>query len=872
VKDGVDPKPGDVIQRALRETLTDWHLERRTARSRGAWILRAAGAVVALVRVVVASLLAPDPSPDPLQEADARRGWSDAMITDLRLAARSLWRSPWFTSTAVATIALSMVLASTTFAVVDGVLFKPLPYPQADRLFRVHGAMNRRGAERMSFSGRDLDNWRTVPGVRIATFEATPREIGGLGDSTRSLKLASVDQDFFDVLGQRPMIGGFRPEDFEAAPNAPRGLLLTHRLWRTAFGGDPSVIGRPVASSQAFAMYVAGVLPRDFLFPAPIGREVPDAILPIVRRAEVSGTLRINTLTGIARLEPGVEAAATRQALTAVAQAHRGDVRARDAQPAGFEKVTFEALVDVLGRFERKGFRLALAASLGLVLLACLNVAGLVAARGRERVRELSLRVALGARRRDLVRLLVLESALLGLAGGALGAGLTWPALGGVSALLPTTVVYLKTLAVDVRVVVFALAAGVISVVLMTLPAVVTSMRAGLRDRLAGGGGTTMRARTAGRFALIATQAALGMVLVLGGALLFASFLQLAREDHGFALDHTARLALNSPRLADLLAEVRRMPGVVAAAATDAHIMQGGHYEIGYKLPPRPGIGTNGARVTAGYFDVAGVRLVDGRLPTEEEVAARRPVAVISDILARTAWPGQNVIGQIVKESPEFPQIGDLTIIGVVTDTRLQRLDEASPSGEIYLPLPEPTRLARFTVLIRTSQDPDLVAAAVARRLRVWDSRVSILAAESLRASVWGSVKPRTFDAVLYGSLASAALVLVAVGIAGLVATTVARRQREIGIRMALGADRRRVRRLIVGETIRPVIVGLVAGAIASYWTTALVEASLYGTSPHDRTAWAATMLMVLAAAAIAAYVPARRASQVDPVSVLRGD
>jgi ABC-type antimicrobial peptide transport system permease subunit len=217
-------------------------------------------------------------------------------------------------------------------------------------------------------------------------------------------------------------------------------------------------------------------------------------------------------------------------------------------------------------------------------------------------------------------------------------------------------------------------------------------------------------------------------------------------------------------------------------------------------------------------------------------------------------------------------RLSDAAIIGVVTDAKLQGLDETEPYGEVYLPLPEPGRRAAFTVLLRTSGDPDLVAAAVARRLRTWDAGVSVTAAESLRTSVWGSVKPRTFNTVLYGSLAAAALVLVAVGIAGLVATAVARRQREIGIRMALGADGQRVRRLVVLENVRPVIAGLVIGAIASYWTAELVKASLYATTPYDWTVWTATILTVLTAAILAAYIPARRASRVNPISVLRAD
>ena len=839
------------------------------ARTRGDWMRAVVAGAAAIVRVLASAIVAGPPEPDPLDSSgrNRRRTWSDAMITDLRLAARSLRRSLAFTLTAVATIALSMILASTTFAVVDGVLFKPLPYPDADRLFALYAARNRPGAERLSFTSRELDYWRTVPGVRIATLQRVG-EVGSLGDSTRAMIAASVDRDFFDVLGQMPMIGGFRAEDFEAAPNAPRGALLSYRLWRTAFAGDRTVLGRPIASSLPFSLYVAGVLPPDFLFPTHNGRELPDLIVGLGLHSGLRG---MNAFQGLARLDPGVEPDAIRQALDAVTQAHRGDIRTPDGQPAGFERVTLEPLDDTLGRYERRGFRLALGAALGLVALACVNVAGLVAARGRERVRELSLRVALGARRRDLLRLLLDESALLGLMGGALGAALAWPALAGVSALLPTTIVYLKPPAIDARVVFFALSAATLSVLVMTLPAAVTSMRAGLRDRLAAAGtGTTARARTSGRFVLVATQAAIGVVLVLGGVLLLASFAKLAREDHGFALDHTARLSVLSPRLGETLAEIRRTPGVMAAAATDAQIMQGGFSEWGYQFPKSIGIGLNSASVTADYFDVAGVRLIEGRLPTPAEIEMRPPVMVISELLARRAWPGQTAVGRVVSQSPMMiTQLGDATIIGIVSDVRLQRLDEEG-AGEVYLPLPEPSRMRRFTILLRTSGDPDAIASVVARRLRAWDSRVSVLAAESLRATVWGSVRSRTFDTVFYGSLAAAALVLVAVGIAGLVATAVARRRREIGVRMALGADRRGVRALIVRETIRPVIAGVIAGAIASYWTASLVKASLYGTSPHDPWSWSATVLTILVAATIAAWIPARRASRVDPMTVLR--
>jgi len=863
-------KSWEVVRRAWRETLTDWSVEGSVAHRRS-WLWRAATTGFALARVTIAALaLGPAPRP-PGQPTSGRRSWMDTMTTDLRIVARSLRRSPWFASTAIATVALSMVLATTTFAVVDGVLFKPLPYPEADRLFAVYGAMNRRGAERMSFSTVDLDHWRTVPGVRFATFQQG-RQAAGLGDSVRPIRVAEVDKDFFDVLGQRPLIGGFQPVHFEVAFDAPRAVLLGHALWRSAFGGHRDVVGLRVASSLPFPLVVAGVLPSDFVFPVTNGRDVPDVIVPLIPGAQELANSRNKFLAGIARLERGVQADATRQALNAVADAHRADVRAPDGQPAGFEKVTFEALTDAIGRYERTGFRLAFWATAALVLLACLNVAGLVAARRRERVRELTVRVALGAGRRDLLRLLLLESVLIGLFGGAVGAALAWPALAGISTLLPSTLVYLKPPAIDWRVLVFALGASTLCVVLVTLPASLIATRRSLRDRLAGDTGSTARHRTAGRYALVTAETALGMVLVLGGALFLASFIKLAASDSGFSLDRTARLVVLTPRLNELLAEARRTPGVVGAAATDAQLMQGGHIEWGYLFPKDLGIGLNSARVTGDYFNVAGVRLVEGRLPTQDEIDAKRPVMVISDILAARAWPGQSAIGRVISQSPMMmTQLGDATIVGVVADTRLQSLDEGG-SGDVYLPLPEPQRPSRFTLILRTSGDPNLVAANVARRLRGWDSRVSVTTAESLRTSVWGSVKPRTFNTVLYGSLAAAALILVTVGIAGLVATAVARRQREIGIRMALGADRHRVRRLVVAENVRPVIVGLGIGSIASYWTAELVKANLYNTTPYDWTVWTATIATVLGAATIAAYIPARRASRVNPISVLRAE
>jgi predicted permease len=798
------------------------------------------------------------------------------MITDLRIAVRSLARSRWFAGTAIATVALSMVLASTTFAVVDGVLFKPLPYPNADRLFTVYGARNERGAERLSFTARDAEHWRTVPGLRISTYQRYS-DIGSLGDSTRSLNAMAVERDFFDVLGQHPVIGALRSEDFDVAPDGPRAVLLSYRLWKSAFGANRSAIGQRVASGLPFSLVVAGVLPPDFVFPVSNARDLPDAIVPLIPDpAARSGR---NTLRGLARLDDGVEPDAIRQALTAMAQAHRGDVRAADGQPAGFERVTLESLVDSLGRYERQGFRLALGAALGLVLLACVNVAGLVGARGRERLHELIVRVALGARRRDLMRLLVAESVVIGLAGGLLGAALAWPTLGSVVALLPETLVYLKQPSVDWRVVVFSIVSATTVVVLMTMPTMMFAMRSGVRSRAAHVGGATARSRTAGRFALVTAQTSLGMVLVLGGALLLASFIKLALEDTGLAIDNTARVSVTSSRLGDLLAEVRRTPGVVAVAATDARLLLGSHYEVPYAFPPTRGIGRNGARVTADYFEVAGVRLVAGRLPTREEFDSNPSLMVISDVLADRAWPGQSAVGRVVDVSPNYVPAGGgpspfsaATIVAVVADAKLQSLDEDGPSGEIYLPLAEPTRPSAFTVILRSAGDPDAVAMNVARRLRAWDSGVSITSAESLRASVWGSVKPRTFNTVLYGSLAAAALLLVAVGIGGLVATAVARRRREIGIRMALGADRHCVRRLVVLENMRPVLAGLAIGAIASYWTAELVKANLWGTTPYDWTAWMATIFIVLGASMLAAYVPARRASRVNPVAVLRAE
>jgi predicted permease len=788
----------------------------------------------------------------------------DAM--PFRLTLRMLRRSPWFALTSIGTIALGIALASTVFAVVDGVLFKRLPYRDPDRLVLVFRAIADEGRLRQvgegtdrsgeMFSATDLLNWQEAGSLHIAAF-MTNFGIGPVaGDevSRETTWAARVDRSFFDVLGSRPLVGGFREEDygraFEYGKLSAHPAIISYQLWRRHGGERGSMPGSLLRVGDG-TLEVVGVLPKDFVFPSASGRTTPEVLLPLSVAPGQQG------LQGVARPVPGVSIDGAR------------------AQLGG---IVLEPVTRALGARERPAFMTTLAAVIAVVLLGSLNVAALLTARARDRAGELALRSALGARAGDLMTLMLIEALAISLAGAGIGLLAAGLMLDAAVALLPSGYLIMKTPAIDVRVLAFAIAAATSTLLIFTSWPAIRVARSAAYSAIRHASGAT-RGRSGWRHAVIAAQSALGIVVVLAGSLLVVGFARLWNEDVGFDREHTAvvdvtaRSVRDPARQAAILDEaVRvagRVPGVTQASALGGAFLRNA---IGGSTFENPAgaldVTAQDIPVSAGFFETAGVRLVAGRLPTNEELENAHPVVVVSDNLARSFWPGREPIGQVLNG-----RRGAVTVVGIVQDVRVVGLEERLRTAEIYVPMTLGPPLRDRTVLLSVPAGAaDETARAAARAIRDALPEIMVTRAESMDRALLGTVRTRQFQSVLFGAFACAGLVLFGVGVFGLIAMNTAARSREIGVRMALGASAPSVRRMVIGENLAPVLTGLTVGAAAAWWLTRLIAAFLYGISAHDPRVWALSVFVIVVTAMAAAWVPARRASRIDPLVVLKAD
>ena len=734
------------------------------------------------------------------------------------LALRTLLRSRWYALTAIGTITLTIALGATAFAVVDGVLFKPLPYPDAHRLFSLVGS-----------AGPPRETAYLAPGDVRYLSEADPRiAVTGIGSAPAvthpdrldlQIRCVAIDPAFFDALGQHPLVGGFTADHHAApAPGAPTPAIVSHAFWRQWLGASPTAVGHVIDMIDS-RLLVVGVLPRDFVFPTS-GRNTPHVLVPRLVDPSAASNRWRRGLSAIARLSPDITVEEAQARLDAALASRVDEYPPRRVRPGPYVAVRMSALNSLLRRNERPLSSLAFAGAALIILLGTINVAGLVAARARDRTRELTVRAALGAGRRHLVAVLL---------------------------------------------------------VLFSLVPAAASIREALAQRLAGASTITTTVRSRGRGALLAAETAIGIVLVIAGSLVLASFVVLRTEDTGFDLDGLAIVQLETtgavaPEARAAIEEAAqarmlRVPGIRAVATLEAPVLESMFPGSRFKLPPGADrYFASDVPVSGTYFGVTSHRVLDGRVFTDAEVDTARPVAVVSEGTARAYWPSGRAVGQVLES-----QDAAVTVIGVVEEARFGAQDETY-HGEIYLPIGLFPRRSPLVHLLKTAGDPDDAVRDVALVLRQDVPGVLVRRAESFDAALSRSVRLQRFRTILFTLAGASALLLVAVGIAGLVAAGVARRGREIGIRAALGARRGQLVRMIVVEHLRPAVTGLALGLLGSWWAVRLVRAFLYKLDAHDPRIWVAATGPLLLVVLVAAWIPARRASSVDPMEVLRAE
>ena len=797
------------------------------------------------------------------------------LFEDLRFAAAALARRPLFAGAVVATLALGIGGNVALFSVVDGVLLRPLPYPDPERLVMVWENDRLRGSDREAVSAPDFRDFA----LSNRSFEALvardrlDRTLGTLAEPVR-VSSARVGAGYFGVLGVSPLLGRtFLPE--EERPGNDRVVVVTEGVWRERFGADPAAVGRRVLlDGEPFTL--VGVVPAQARVPG-----LRDQIFEPLAFGPDDQFRGRHTLRVFARLKPGASLASAQSDMSALMK------RLEETYPD--DNLGRGALVrslqdEVVGN--SRGALLLLFGAVGLLLMmACASVANLVLTRGVGRERELAIRTSLGAGPWRIFRQLLTESLLLACLGGALGALVAGWLVGLVRAVGPE-LPRLDQVAVDGRALVFALAASVLSALVFgALPALrgARQPQAGLREggRTSGGG---LRARRS----LAAFELAAAVVLVAGSGLLVRSFWKLQSVDPGFDPRGVllAKVSLAGPGYAfpkgwpvnDWPAQNAFVEGLAGRLATNPAVRSIAFAHQGPTDPgwttrvtvegrPAPAPGEQDEAsfrpVSAGYFATLGIRVTRGREFGPFDGPGRPLVAVVNDAFVARHLPGENPLGQRISVFGVSREI-----VGVVPNERFEGL-EAGPAPAMYLPLAQ-NPMTALTVVVRTTGNPLDLAPGLREALRAVDPTLALFELASAEQALVRSMEERRFTLLLLGAFAAVALLLAAVGIYGVVSFAVSERTREMGVRMALGAEPRHVFRMVVRQGLGLSAAAILVGTLLALLLGRVMERMLFGVEARDPVTFAVVIVILLATAFVASAVPARRATRVDPTTALR--
>ena len=805
-------------------------------------------------------------------------------IQDLRYGLRMLAKNPGFTAVAVLTLALGIGANTAIFSVVNGVLLRPLPYADPGRLMTVYETSREFG--QMSVAYPNFLDWRRENHAftDIAAYRGDDFNFTGSGQPEH-LRGEFVSASLLPVLGVNPLLGrNFMPqEDREGASGV---VMLTYGLWKRRFGADPNILGNTM-TLNARNYKVIGVLPSDFRF-----RRQAELYVPLAQYLSIELNSRENHpgLNVVGRLKPDVAMAAAQAEMTSIGRALAQQYPKANA---GHGITVAEMKDDIVG-YIRPTLQLLLGAVGFVLIIACANVANLLLARSTTRSREFAIRAALGADRRRVVRQLLTESVLLALGASVFGLLLanwgTRLVLSAVPGILPRS----QEIRLDPHVLLFTLGVSVLTGILFGLaPAFHSSNvnpQQSLKEGARGSGGGRHRAE--GVF--VALEVGLAIVLLAGAGLMIQSIWRLWRVDPGFNPHNvlTARVALSptvmaSPagiRLAylQLLDRVATIPGVLSASVASVIPLSDRDSEIPFWLgrgpqPPQDQMSLAMSYiVTSNHLRVMGIPLLAGRFFTDQDTLASTPVVVIDDVMAKHLFPGQDAVGKQIN----LMMLGPVQIAGVVGHVKhlggLDADDTARIRDEIYHPfLQVPDRfmsegVTGLTLALRTAPDPLSVVSAVRAQVAGPTEDQPIYGVQSMEQIISGSLAQRRFTMVLLIIFASTALVLATVGIYGVMSYAVSRRTHELGVRIALGASRREIVRLVVRQGMMLAAIGTLAGLVAAFGLTRLMTGLLYGVRPADPATFAAVSLLFAGIALLACYIPARRATRVDPVAALR--
>jgi predicted permease len=801
------------------------------------------------------------------------------LAQDIRYALRGLARRPLFAGVVIATIALGVGANAAIFSVVRGVLLRPLPYPEPDRVVTV---------------GHTPPTWLASP-PELFDYRRDVRSFDGLAAFTRSegnlatpdeperVAVAAVSPEFFRVLGMRPLVGrAFLPDEDRVTPATV--VVLSYGLWQRRFGGDRAIVGRTIPFNGR-PRTVIGVMPRYFDYPS----SHVDLWLPMPRfNPDSLGDRANHYLFMVARLRAGVPIArATNEAATVARRMMRDHPNSYDPN-APLGPVIARVSDGLVG--PTRPYLWTLFGAVGFVLvIVCVNVANLLLARGEGRRREMAVRAALGASRRRIVAQLLTESTMYAIGGGGFGMLLAWSGTRALVALAPASVPRLEQVGLDWGVLAYALVTSLAAGILFGLAPALRAAREAPAETLKAGGRTSHQgASQRMRRALVIAEVAMSVVMLCGAGVLLRSLVKLQRTDLGFD-PRSVLTAKVSPLgnydearsivfFAQVLERTRAIPGVVAAGAAgwlpvvDAGglwglLAEGQSYD---RLPRGPTAVPQ--QVTPGYFEAIGLAVVAGREFTDDDRQTGPYVGIVSKSLAQLLWPNADAIGK------RFRLGGDstfMTVVGVVNDIRARGFAD-TPEPTMYFAYPQTRETAyvmprSMNLVVRTVGDPLLIANQVKAIVRSLDATVPVSNVRTLEQVVGISVANRRFSTILLGGFATLALVLAAIGIFGVISYGVSERRVEIGVRMALGAGRATVLVSVLGDGIRMALIGVAIGVVGAAAVLRVLRSLLVGVPVVDAGTFTTVALGLVVVAGIASLIPARRATAISAMEALRG-
>jgi len=801
-------------------------------------------------------------------------------LHDVRYAARLQRKNPGFTIVAVIALALGIGANTAIFSVVNTILLRPLPYKDPERLVMVWEDASKQGYPRDTPAAANFVDWRDQNHVfeGMAAISDESFNLTGAGEPER-LEGNTVSATLFPLLGVEPHVGRV----FTAAedqPGAQRVVLLSYALWQRRFGGDPNIVGQALTLNGQ-SHIVVGVMPAQFQFPSTDSQ----VWVPIAFTQEDAANRNRHYLQVVARLKSGVS--------LAQAQSEMNTVAARLQQQYPQSNTDLGAAVQSLHEYlvgDIKPALLILLGAVGLVLLiACANVANLLLARAAVRQKEIAVRVALGARRARLIRQFLTESVLLSTLGGLVGLAIAYVGLVLLKAFIPENISQAREISMDLKVLGFTFLVSVATGLIFGLaPAVqaarfnqIDTLKEGGRDAATGGGGKRLRS------VLVTAEVAISLVLLIGAGLLINSFLRLRNVDPGFRAENLLtmkivlpdtkyeRRAQRSAFYTDLIQRVQSLAGVKSVAVTTNLPLyrQGNSISIGIEGQPDPPPGQERIVVTRiispRYFETMSIPVLRGRELSEQDTDKTPRVVVVSETMARRYWPGEDVVGKRISVGKITKPEDWLQVIGVVKDVRQFELT-ADPKPQMYLPYRQFGFFDARDLVVKTDVDPASLAATVRKAVWEIDKDQPVSNIQTMENILADSIARQRFSMLLLAIFAAVALVLAGVGIYGVMSYSVAQRTREIGIRMALGAQTGAVLKLAVGYGMKLVLAGLVIGLIAAFALTRVMATLLFGVTATDPATFTLISLLLIAVAVVASYVPARRATKVNPIIALR--